>query len=57
MARRRAPTQRGLESYQEQDTSLLIRDTRTLGQRVADFLSDPLRVSISLVFITSSVDC
>ncbi len=52
MARRRAPTQRGLESYQEQDTSLLIRDTRTLGQRVVDFLSDPLSVSISLVFVT-----
>lgn len=47
---RKAPTQRGLESYQEQDTNLLIRDTRTLGQRVKDFMSDPLSVVASLVF-------
>lgn len=47
---RRAPTQRGLDSHQEQDSSLLIRDTRTLGQRVADFFSQPESVAASLIF-------
>ena len=47
---RKAPTQRGLESHQEQDSNLLIRDTRTLGQRVADFFSQPVTATASLVF-------
>ncbi len=47
---RKAPTQRGLESHQEQDSSLLIRDTRTLGQRISEFLSDPVSVTASLIF-------
>ena len=46
----RRPVQRGLESYQEQDPSLLIRDTRTLGQRIVDFLTEPLNVAASLGF-------
>lgn len=47
---RKAPTQRGLDSHQEQDSNLLIRDTRTLGQRIADFLSQPESVAGSLIF-------
>jgi intracellular multiplication protein IcmO len=47
---RKAPTQRGLESYQEQDSNRLIRDTRTLGQRIADFLSEADSVTGMLIF-------
>ncbi len=47
---RKAPTQRGLDSHQEQDSGLLIRDTRTLGQRIKDFLSQPESVAASLIF-------
>ena len=32
---------RGLEKHHEQDPSLLIRDTRTLGQKTRDFLQQP----------------
>lgn len=35
-------SQRGLEQSQEQASRLLIRDTRTLGQRIIDFLKNPL---------------
>jgi intracellular multiplication protein IcmO len=44
----RRPVQRGLESHQEQDPNLLIRDTRTLGQRIVDFLTEPMNVAASL---------
>lgn len=33
--------QRGLEQTQEQVSSMLIRDTRTMGQKVADFMKNP----------------
>ena len=33
--------QRGLEQKQEQAPGMLIRDTRTLGQRIVDFLKNP----------------
>jgi intracellular multiplication protein IcmO len=46
---------RGLEKRQEQDASLLIRDTRTLFQRIRDFFSDPRNASIILV--TLGVTC
>lgn len=42
------PMLRGLEQKQEQDPSLLIRDTRTLGQRTADFFKNPAYVTILL---------
>ncbi|MFN3234539.1 MAG: type IV secretory system conjugative DNA transfer family protein [Gammaproteobacteria bacterium] len=39
---------RGLERFQEQDPSKLIRDTRTLGQKVKDFLESPTNSAILL---------
>lgn len=39
---------RGIESRNEIDPSLLLRDTRTIGQRIGDFFSDPTNVSIVL---------
>ncbi len=39
---------RGLEQKQEQDPRQLIRDTRTLGQRMADFFKNPVNVTILL---------
>lgn len=41
--------QRGLEQRHEQDSRQLIRDTRNLWQRLADFLKSPLAVTITLV--------
>lgn len=49
------PILRGLESKHEQDPGLLIRDTRTLGQRVRDFFQEPRNAAI--VMITSMVAC
>jgi intracellular multiplication protein IcmO len=40
---------RGLERKQEQDPSQLIRDTRTMSQRAADFFKNPAYVTIMLV--------
>lgn len=40
--------QRGIESRHEQDPRLLLRDTRTLGQRVYDFFDSSLYVTITL---------
>ena len=42
---------RGVEQHQEQDPRLLLRDTRTLGQRISDFISDPLGVTVALVLL------
>jgi intracellular multiplication protein IcmO len=39
---------RGLEAQHEQDAQALIRDTRTLGQRVADFFKEPAYVGAML---------
>jgi intracellular multiplication protein IcmO len=54
---------RGLEQHQEQDPSLLIRDTRTLGQKARDFLKEPLYsaamffvLAVSCVFFPSIAD-
>lgn len=41
--------QRGLEQRQEQDPNKLIRDTRTLSERVADFFKNPTNVTVLLV--------
>jgi intracellular multiplication protein IcmO len=41
--------QRGLEQEQEQPSSLLIRDVRPMGQKVADFFKNPVSVSIVLI--------
>ncbi|KTD19364.1 protein IcmO (DotL) [Legionella lansingensis] len=40
---------RGIDSRHEIDPTQLLRDTRTLGQRLADFFSDPTNVAIVLV--------
>ena len=37
---------RGIRTDQELDPSLLLRDTRTLGQRLGEFFRDPTGVSI-----------
>lgn len=39
---------RGIRNDQELDPSLLLRDTRTLGQKIADFFQNPTNVSIIL---------
>ena len=45
------PILRGVEQNQEQDPRLLLRDTRTLGQRFSDFLENPLGISATLVVL------
>lgn len=40
---------RGVDSRNEIDPTLLLRDTRTLGQRMGDFASQPTNISIVLV--------
>ena len=44
---------RGLERHHEQDPSLLIRDTRTLGQKVIAFLQQPAQSA--LVFLILAI--
>ena len=48
-----ARSQRGLSSNQEQDTSKLIRDTRTLGQKLGDFFNQPDKVAIMIMLMMS----
>ncbi len=40
--------QRGLDTLHEQDQLMLLRDTRTLSQRIADFFSNPFNTMIIL---------
>lgn len=42
---------RGLQAKDEQNPGLLLRDTRTFGQRVRDFFMEPLHGSLVLVVI------
>ncbi|KTC66539.1 protein IcmO (DotL) [Legionella adelaidensis] len=44
---------RGIDSRNEIDPSLLLRDTRTLGQRFSDFFSNPTNISIVLVALAA----
>lgn len=39
---------RGLTKQNEQDPQQLLRDTRTLGQRIADFFANPLSIAVTL---------
>lgn len=39
---------RGLEAKQEQTSKRLLRDVRTLGQRISDFFKNPTNVAITL---------
>ena len=43
-----AYAQRGLEQRQEQDPGQLIRDTRTIGQRLLDFMKSAPAVAVTL---------
>ena len=45
---------RGIESRNEVDPSLLLRDTRTFGQRVGHFFSDPTNVSVVLITLAAA---
>lgn len=47
--------QRGLDESQEQNPLLLIRDTRTLGQKVQHFFENPSYVAILLIGIGAAV--
>ncbi|MCK4608481.1 MAG: TraM recognition domain-containing protein [Gammaproteobacteria bacterium] len=49
-----AYSQRGLDKRHEQNQQQLIRDTRTLGQRFADFLKNPESVSLTIVVIAGA---
>ncbi len=46
---------RGIDSQHEQDPRLLLRDTRTLGQRVIDFFNSP--VNMAATMITLAIMC
>jgi len=45
---------RGLEEKNEQKSQQLLRDTRPLGQRFADFLRDPLYASFTLMMLAGT---
>lgn len=44
---------RGIDSRHELDPTLLLRDTRTLTQRMADFFADPTNISIILFTLSA----
>jgi intracellular multiplication protein IcmO len=44
---------RGIDSRHELDPTLLLRDTRTIGQRVGDFFSDPTNIAIVLISLAA----
>ncbi|TAL59946.1 MAG: phosphoesterase, partial [Legionella sp.] len=45
---------RGIDSRHEIDPTQLLRDTRTFGQRIGDFFSDPTNISIMLFMLAVS---
>jgi len=46
---------RGLERKHEQNAQRLIRDTRTFGERVADYFKNPIAVAITITMFAVSV--
>lgn len=44
---------RGIDSRNEIDPTMLLRDTRTFGQRMADFFSDPTNITIVLFSVAA----
>ena len=46
---------RGIDSRNELDPSRLLRDTRTLGQRLSDFFAQPTNAMVVLLTITSII--
>ena len=49
-----AYVQRGLDQNQEQDYKRLIRDTRTMGQRIADFFKNSEAVSLTILVLAGA---
>jgi len=49
-----AYVQRGLDKHQEQNYKRLVRDTRTMGQRIADFFKNPEAVALTLVVLAGA---
>lgn len=47
--------QRGLDQYQEQVSSMLIRDTRTIGQKILEFFKNSRGVAV--ITITLTIGC
>lgn len=47
--------ERGLEARHEQDQRMLIRDTRTLAQRMGDFFADAFNTTVLLVTMATTV--
>jgi len=45
---------RGIDSRHELDPTKLLRDTRTLGQRIADFCKDPSNISVVIIFFAAT---
>jgi intracellular multiplication protein IcmO len=45
---------RGIDTRSELDPTLLLRDTRTVGQRLADFFADPTNISILLFSLAAA---
>jgi intracellular multiplication protein IcmO len=46
---------RGLETRHEQDPRLLLRDTRTIGQRMRDFFAEPRNIGLIIVVAAVAV--
>lgn len=44
---------RGIDSRHELDPTQLLRDTRTMGQRIADFFRDPTNIAIVLIVMAA----
>ncbi len=44
---------RGIDSRHELDPTMLLRDTRTFGQRIGDFFSDPTNISVVLIALAA----
>ena len=40
---------RGIDTRHEIDPTQLLRDTRTMGQRIADFFGDATNIAITLI--------
>ena len=45
---------RGIDTKREIDPSKLLRDTRSLGERIRDFFSDPQNAAVVLVVLAGS---
>lgn len=45
---------RGIESRQEVDPGMLLRDTRTMGQRIVSFFGEPANVTVLLVVMAAA---